>query len=132
MPNQSISMEKLTSPEVKSFINKYIPSVTHLNVLLLLFQNPHQDFSAKMIEEHLHLSSDSILKILSDLVTNKMASKKGENVSCYWYLPDEGKNDIQSGKILSLLNRAYPKNRSVVISMILKEADLFLNLPDIL
>jgi hypothetical protein len=116
MPNKSILREKLTSPEVKGFIEKYLHSVAHLNVLLLLYKNPHQDFGAKMLDEHLHLGSDTILMVLSDLETNKMASKKGEKEPCFWYLPGEDKN-----MIIALLNEAFSKIRIDLLNLILKK-----------
>lgn len=116
MPNSSISKEKTISEDVKSFISRYIPSVTHFDVLLLLYNSPHQEFGVKSIEQHLHLRTESIERALNDLVNNKFVVKKGEKSSCYWYLSNKERNNI-----LALLEETYSKNQSEVVNLILKK-----------
>ncbi len=115
MPNQTNDL--LNSNEVKNFISKHIRSITHLKVLLLLYQNQRQEFSIKMFEEALNSSSELLVKVSNELLANKLiGTRMNGKLNCYWYLTNEERNPV-----LALINKAYSKNSSEVIDLILKK-----------
>jgi hypothetical protein len=115
MTNQNAYKERMNSTEVKNFINKYFPSISHIEVLLLLYEKPYQEFGLKMLQEITHLNSTLITNILEHLIKNKMVLKKGEKNSAYWYL-----KNLEANNIIEVLNYQYKKDKNELINLIKK------------
>lgn len=72
--------------DIRRFVLTSIPSVPHLEALLLLRGTPGP-WSSAAVAERLYLGEKSATVLLDDLCSSGMANAQGEPANCYRYQP---------------------------------------------
>lgn len=120
MTDKAMPEGNVISEEMDIFIDKYIHSIMHLEILLLLFRNSHQEYGEKIIQEQLHLRIERVQKILSELYSDKLLSvRKFDSMTSYFYQQNSDKKQI-----VDSLNKAYIQNKSDVVKTIITKMQI--------
>jgi DNA-binding IclR family transcriptional regulator len=104
--------EKHLSPELQSFIARYIQSVEKLEILLLFFREPMRRWQPMEIFQQIQSSPTSISQKLELLVAEGFVAKDKDGYFCY-----EPKSTA-IGTQVAKLDEAYRERRIKVIESI--------------
>lgn len=67
--------------DIKSFLMESIDSVTHLEVLLMLYQNPEKNWDVESVRKEMRSSFSSASQQLASLTEKGLISFNGDNYS---------------------------------------------------
>jgi hypothetical protein len=103
--------ETALTAELKRFIAGYIPSLEHLEILLLLSERPSQDWTVESVYEVVKSSDTGVRKALDELTEMKLLRREGAN---YRYSPATE----ETGRLVTDLAVAYRTRRIRVVELI--------------
>jgi hypothetical protein len=102
---------------VKAFVHKYIQSVEHLEVLLLLYRAPEKTWTAQSVARELRADGSSIKNRLSDHTKAGLLDElQNEGSAEYFYRFRSYDPDVN--EIVSQLGAAYRERRFRIIDAI--------------
>jgi hypothetical protein len=103
--------ETALTAELKRFIAGYIPSLEHLEILLLLARPPQKQWTVASVYDVIKSSDTGVQKALDELAEMKLIAREGVN---YRYAPASA--DIS--EIVNDLSEAYRTRRIRVVELI--------------
>ncbi len=102
------------SKELQRFITNHISSVERLEVLLLLYQNPTEWWSAAAVSQALYTVPEFAARSLESLASSGVVAAAETSDSVYRYAPQTSQLD----QLVRELAAAYKERRVSVITLI--------------
>ena len=103
--------ETALTAELKRFIAGYIPSLEHLEILLLLSERSQQAWTVESVYDVVKSSDTGVQKALDELAEMKLVQREGVN---YQYAPATP----EIAKVVADLIAAYRTRRIRVVELI--------------
>lgn len=92
--------------EVQHFIVAYLPSVPHLEALLLLRGNTLKPWDGKAVAQRLYIDERRGVELLADLHGSGLLARSADHTSLYYYAP----RDQKIRRLIDRLADTYAKN----------------------
>ena len=103
--------ETALTAELKRFIAGYIPSLEHLEILLLLAASPARQWTVTAVYDLIKSSDTGVRKALDELTEMKLVAREGAN---YRYVPASS----EIAKLVTDLAEVYRTRRIRVVEII--------------
>ena len=103
--------ETALTAELKRFIAGYIPSLEHLEILLLMAAPPARQWTVASVYDVIKSSDTGVQKALDELAEMKLVAREGAN---YRYAPASP----EIAKLVADLGEAYRTRRIRVVEII--------------
>ena len=99
--------------DVRQFIERHVESIVQLEALLLVRQDPAQQWNAEQLAKSLYISPEMSADLLSDLARRGFLRDQAASGAEFSYGPDEPTDGV-IGRLASI----YQERRVAVISLI--------------
>jgi hypothetical protein len=103
--------------DVRRFILTSIPSVPHIEALLLMRREPQEAWSKQRIAPRLYISEEKASELLTDLAGAGFISAEAENASIYHYAPSAAQSemvdqvaDVYAGSLVEVTNMIHRRS----------------------
>lgn len=114
MDRDHIMDEQSIPEEIVRFVLTSIPSVPHLEALLLLRNEAQQEWNAQMVARWLYTNQATANEVLSDLSEAGFLTARKESNHLYRYFPQSP----EQGQMVDRLAEVYKKNLIAVTELI--------------
>ncbi len=99
--------------DVARFVLDWLPSVVHLEALLLLHAHSDEELSAEMVSRGLYVSASAALGALNDLVADRLASAASPD-GPFRYAPDTPERHAEVSRVAEVhRTRLVPLSRFI-------------------
>jgi hypothetical protein len=101
-------------PAVRRLIADELPSVVHLEILLLMFQSPTEWWSAGRMAAQIHMPAQGVLDRMEQLCSRGLLEVRTAEDLVFRYGP--ARPDLEEA--VALLARSYPEHRVAITDLV--------------
>ena len=105
-------MSDLLSPEAERFLRERVPTVLHLDVLLLLQSDPRRSWGAAAVASALRASVESVGRILEEIATANLLEVRIAGDVMYRFAPWEA----SIGAIVEEISARHFSDRDAIVA----------------